>query len=108
MEERDRKKYHQKGTCQTTIKMVYGKMGYCRTIYEVMEKDSLKYYVHLLDETLQLNSVGLISTNMAGLLVRGITELSYQECAPKVSEVTKQTVSAMEIWKKSVKKRHSL
>ena len=35
---------------------------------------------------------------MAELLVKGITELSYRECATKVSEMTGQTISAMGVW----------
>ena len=54
--------------------------------------------MYLLDETLELDHVGLISTNMAELLVKGITELSYRECATKVSEMTGQTISAMGVW----------
>lgn len=42
--------------------------------------------------------MGLISTNMAQLLVKGITELSYRECASQVSEMTGQTISAMGVW----------
>ena len=55
-------------------------------------------FVYLLDETLDLDHVGLISTNLAELLVKGITELSYRECARQVSEMTGQTISAMGIW----------
>lgn len=35
---------------------------------------------------------------MAELLVKGITELSYRECARQVSEMTGQTISAMGVW----------
>lgn len=35
---------------------------------------------------------------MAELLVKGITELSYRECAKKVSGMTGQTISAMGVW----------
>ena len=35
---------------------------------------------------------------MADLLVKGITELSYRECARQVSEMTGQTISAMGVW----------
>ena len=55
-------------------------------------------FVYLLDETLELDHVGLISTNMAELLVKGITELSYRECARQVSEMTGQTISAVGVW----------
>lgn len=98
MEDRDKKKYRNKGTRQTTVKTVYGEVTYQRMVYEVREEDGTKRFVYLLDETLDLDSVGLISTNMAELLVKGITELSYRECALQVSEMTGQTISAMGVW----------
>lgn len=98
MEERDKSRYRHKGFRQTTIKTVYGEVAYRRAVYEVTGEDGFKHYVYLLDEALQPGSVGLISTNMAELLVKGITELSYRECAKKVSEMTGQTISAMGVW----------
>lgn len=98
MESRDRKKYRHKGSRQTTIKTVYGEVTYRRAVYEVIQEDGFKQYVYLLDETLELENVGLISTNMAELLVKGITEMSYRECAAKVSEMTGQSISAMGVW----------
>ncbi len=77
MKERDKRKYRHKGSRQTTIKTVYGEVTYCRNIYEVREEDGLRHFVYLLDETLELGRIGLISTNMAELLVKGITEMSY-------------------------------
>ena len=98
MEDRDKKKYRNKGARQTTIKTVYGEVTYQRTVYEVIGEDGTRRFVYLLDETLELDQVGLISTNMAQLLVKGITELSYRECASQVSEMTGQTISAMGVW----------
>lgn len=98
MEGRDRKKYRHKGLRQTTVKTVYGEVTYHRAIYEAIEEDGYTHYVYLQDETLQLDNVGLIATNMAGLLVKGITGLSHRECAIKVSEMTGKTISAMGVW----------
>ena len=98
MESRDKKKYRNKGLRQTTVKTVYVEVTYQRAVYEVIEEDGTRHFVYLLDETLDLANVGLISTNMAELLVKGITELSYRECAAKVSEMTGQTISAMGVW----------
>ena len=98
MKERDKHRYRHKGLRQTTIKTVYGEVTYQRAVYEVQEEDGFRHYVYLLDETLELDNIGLISTNMAELLVKGITELSYRECAAKVSEMTGQRISAMGVW----------
>jgi len=98
MQGRDKKKYRNKGLGQTTVKTIYGEVTYQRAVYEVIEEDGNRRFVYLLDETLELSNVGLISTNMAELLVKGITELSYRECASKVSEMTGRTISAMGVW----------
>lgn len=98
MRERDKSRYRHKGTRQTTIKTVYGEVTYSRVVYEVTEEEGTRHFVYLLDETLELENVGLISTNMAELLVKGITELSYRACAAKVSEMTGQSISAMGVW----------
>lgn len=98
MKERDKSRYRHKGTRQTTVKTVYGEVTYSRVVYEVTEEDGTRRFVYLLDETLQLENVGLVSANMAELLVKGITELSYRECAAKVSEMTGQGISAMGVW----------
>lgn len=98
MKERDKTRYRHKGLRKTTIKTVYGEVTYSRAVYEVIEEDGTKHFVYLLDETLELENVGLISTNMAELLVKGITEQSYRACAAQVSEMTGQTISAMGVW----------
>lgn len=98
MQERDKSKYRHKGLRQTTVKTVYGEVTYHRAVYEVTEEDGWRHFVYLLDETLELEQIGLISTNMAELLVKGITEQSYRACAAQVSEMTGQTISTMGVW----------
>lgn len=65
MEGRDKKKYRNKGTRRTTVKTVYSEVSYQRAVYEVTEEDGIRRFVYLLDETMELSRVGLISTNMA-------------------------------------------
>lgn len=81
------------------MKTVYGEVGYKRTVYEKNNADGSKSFVYLLDETLELKNVGLISTNLAEKLAEGIKELSYRQCAAKVSEMTGQHISPMGVWK---------
>lgn len=98
MEQRDKTKYRNKGLRRTAIKTVFGEVEYRRTVYEVTDRENGKHFVYLLDENLELNPIGLISTNMAELMVQGITELSYRECAAKISGMTGQSISAMGVW----------
>lgn len=98
MQQRDATYYRHKGLRQTTIKTLYGEVTYRRAIYEAVDENGLKRYVYLLDETLELENIGLISMNMADLLVGSITEMSYRNCAEKISAMTGQSISAMGVW----------
>lgn len=98
IEGRDKDRYCHKGLRWITIKTVYEEVTYQRGVYEVAEEGGLRQYVYLLDETLELDNIGLISTNMAEILVKGITELAYRESAEKASEMTGQRISAMGVW----------
>ena len=98
MKERDRFRYRHKGYRKTTIKTLYGEVEYRRGVYEVIEEDGCKHFVFLLDETLELEHIGFISTNMAELMVKSVTEMSYRQSAEKVTEMTGQTISAMGVW----------
>lgn len=97
MKGRDKAKYRNKGLKRTTIKTVYGEVVYQRRTYETTREDGLKEYVFLLDETLRIADVGLISQNLAEQIVSGITELSYRNCAKEISK-SGQSISAMGVW----------
>lgn len=98
MEKRDKSYYRHKGRRKMTIKTIYGEVEYHRAIYEIQEVNAQKRYIYLLDETLELENIGMISTYLTEQLVAGITEMSYRECAKKVSEMTGQSISAMGVW----------
>lgn len=99
METRDVKAYRNKGLRETTVKTVFGEVTYKRRVYEVTRDDGLKEFVYLLDEQLRIPGVGMISQNLADQLVSGITEMSYRECAAKVSAMTGQSISHTGVWK---------
>lgn len=98
MENRDTKAYRHKGARSTTVKTVFGEVTYSRILYEHTDDDGPTHYVFLLDEMLDLKSVGLISEYYAELLVNGITTKSYRDCAKEVSETTGQSISSMGVW----------
>ena len=97
-ESRDKKRYRHKGLRKTTIKTIYGEVEYNRAIYECKGEDGLKSYVYLLDENIGLDSIGLVSMNLAEHIVSNATELSYRASAKNISEMTGQTISAMGAW----------
>ncbi len=95
---RDRSKYRNKGLRTTTIKTLYGEVTYRRTVYETYDEYGQKRFVYLLDENLQLDNIGLISENCVELMVSSITEMSYRNCAEKITQMTGQSISAMGVW----------
>ena len=62
---RDTKQYRDKGGCKTSIKTVHGDVEYCRRVYRTSLEDGEKSFVYLLDEAMQMDKIGLISTNFA-------------------------------------------
>jgi len=98
MNTRDKEAYRHKGSRKTSVKTVYGEVEYSRRVYAVIREDGLQEFVFLLDEQLEISGVGLISMSMAEQMVSCITEMSYRECAQKVTEMTGQNISAMGVW----------
>ena len=63
MKNRDKKKQRHKGYRETSINTVMGEIRYKRAIYEITEGD-IKKTVYLLDEQLQIQEDGKVSSNL--------------------------------------------
>ncbi|MFR6171720.1 MAG: ISLre2 family transposase [Blautia sp.] len=85
-EGRDKKNYRDKGIRTTTIKTVYGEVSYGRHVYQTKLEDGKKACVYLLDEAMQMEKIGLISTNLAEKLAMTVTEAPYRVTAETISE----------------------
>ena len=96
--ERDRSLYRDKGFRTTTVKTLCGEVTYRRTVYETYDEYGNRHFVYLLDENLRLDNVGLVSENCVELILSSITEMSYRNCAAKITEMTGQAISAMGVW----------
>ena len=97
-ETRNKSVYRDKGCRGTSIKTVYGEVAYERHVYQTRDEYGINHCVYLLDENLKLNSIGLISENYVELLISSITEMSYRNCAEKVSETTGLSISHAGVW----------
>ena len=73
-EGRDRGKYRCKGKRQTSIKTVYGEVEYQRNVYRTETEEGQTAHVFLLDEAMQMDKIGLISTNLAEKIAMTVTE----------------------------------
>ena len=95
---RDTKQYRDKGGRKTSIKTVYGDVEYRRRVYRTTLEDGEKAYVYLLDEAMQMDRIGLISTNLAEKIAMTVTESPYRVTADVISSTCGQSISAGGVW----------
>lgn len=98
MEQRDKKQYRSKGLKSTSIKTLYGEVEYSRRIYRTTTETGEKAFVFLLDEAMQMEKIGLISSNLAEKLAMTITEATYRTTAQMISSTCGQTISHAGVW----------
>lgn len=99
MSARDTKKYRHKGLRTTHINTVMGEIKFKRAMYEISE-DGVTKTIYLLDEKLNLNTEGNISSNLAEKVIEvvPITE-SYRKAETVIEETTNISLSHEKIRK---------
>lgn len=97
-EGRDKKAYRGKGSRKTTIKTVYGEVEYSRRVYRTETEDGQRAHVFLLDQAMQMDKIGLISTNLAEKIALTVTESPYRTAADAISQTCGQSISAQGVW----------
>lgn len=95
---RNKKLYRDKGRRDTTIKTVYGEVTFSRRVYQTVNEEGQKAYVYLLDEAMQMDKIGLISTNLAEKIALTITESPYRVTADIINATCGQSISAQGVW----------
>jgi hypothetical protein len=95
---RNVKDYRDKGVRKSSIKTVYGSVGYARRVYKHINEAGQTEYIYLLDEAMKMDKIGLISTNLAEKVVEAVTQLSYRATANDVSRMTGQSISHGGAW----------
>lgn len=95
---RDTKQYRDKGKRHTCIKTVYGPVEYERKVYKTSTEDGTTAYVYLLDQAMQMDKIGLISTNLAEKLAMTVTEAPYRVTSDIISSTCGQSISAGGVW----------
>ena len=97
-EERDKRRYRDKGKRSTTIKTVYGEVVYARRVYQTKLEDGRKAFVYLLDSAMQMEKIGLLSTNLAEKIAMTVTECPYRVSAALISGACGQSISHGGAW----------
>lgn len=98
MATRDVSKYRHKGLKDTHIHTVMGVIDYERRIYEYHNEDGKKQYIYLLDEYLNNDTVGHVSTNLAEKIVERALEESYRKTAQAMRSTTNASLSHTTAW----------
>lgn len=89
METRNKKEYRHKGYKNNTIKTIMGEIEYKRAIYKKDNK-----FTYLLDETININTIGKISSNLAEIMLKTVVDtVSYRKGANEIKNTTNETIS---------------
>ena len=92
---RDTGEYRLVGFRKTTIKTLFGEVTYSRRYYRKRDGG----YVCLLDEAMGIGGCfGLVSENLAELLVNECADKSYRKASASIGAATGQGISAMGAW----------
>ena len=95
---RDTSRYRSKGFQETSIKTKLGVVDYSRRVYEDRAVTEGIHCVHLLDQELGINPVGLVSPGVCELISSSICESTYRSTARQITELTGMTISAQGVW----------
>lgn len=95
---RDKRQYRDKGKRSTVLKTIMGEVEYSRRVYVTGEESGQKKHVFLLDEKLEQNTPGQISTVLSEIVTTAACESTYRETARQVSELTGQPISHQTAW----------
>lgn len=95
---RDTGRYRCKGFQKTCIKTILGEVEYKRRVYVDLAASETKRCVHLLDEELQIEKVGLISAEVCDLAAMAVTETTYRGASELISESTGLHISPQGVW----------
>ena len=96
--ERDAGRYRSKGFQRTCIKTKLGAVEYKRRVYVDNAVPESTRCVHLLDEALNMNKVGLVSAEVCQIAATAVCETTYRGAAELISETTGLNMSAQGVW----------
>ena len=98
MATRDVERYRHKGIKKTHVNTVMGVIEYGRRIYECYNDDNKKEYIYLLDQYLNNETIGHVSTNLAEKIIERSLEESYRKTAGAVESATNTSLSHTTAW----------
>ena len=91
---RDASRFRCKGFQKTCIKTIMGAVEFERRVYVDNAAVEGAHCVHLLDEALELNQIGLVTENVCKLAATAACETTYRAVAKTITEATGLSISA--------------
>jgi hypothetical protein len=98
LEKRDKKLYRFKVFKHTCIKTIMGPVEFDRRVYRYIDEFGKKSYRYLLDEYLNMETIGHMSANLVEKMIENVTNDSLRKSAENINAMTNQDVSHMAIW----------
>lgn len=97
-DERDKSRYRDKGLRKTSVKTMVGDVDYRRHVYEDRAAVEQPRSVYLLDQTLGINKIGLMSANVCQMAAQAVCEGSYRNAALMLSTAMGEHISHQGVW----------
>lgn len=98
MVERDKEKYRHKGLKKTSLKTVMGTVEYERAIYKTIDENGTKKHIYLLDEYLDMKTIGKMSGMLIEKVLENVSIASFRKSASNVTSITGQSMSHGAVW----------
>ena len=98
LDSRDVRRFRCKGFQKTSIKTIMGPVEFERRVYVDNAAVEGQHCVHLLDDALELNQIGLVTENVCKLAATAVCETSYRAAAKTITEMTGLSISPQGVW----------
>jgi len=98
MQKRDHSRYRSKGLSATCIRTLMGDVAYRRHVYVDRACVEGTHCVYLLDSTLGMRKIGLVSENVCKIIAGTVCESTYRATAEQLGNLTGLQISHQAIW----------
>lgn len=97
-ETRDKKRYRSKGKRKTSIKTILGVITFEREIYADQAAPESLRHVYLLDQELEITTIGQVSEEICQYVATSICESTFRDTARQIVEMTGMSISSQGVW----------
>ena len=98
MKNRNKKDLRDKGKRQTSIKTIMGEVAYSRNVCRTIDDEGHKAWIYPLDKAMQMDKIGLFSTNLAEKIANVVSQNSYKTTSEIISNTSGQSISHGGTW----------